>query len=186
MGYTKVHSNKLGQGALPNQTPPHKITEIQKLAKEGLSLSQIAKKTGVSRNTCKKYAEVVGVDFGANRNPGLKVAVENRTLDLKARRQALAIRLLDETDELLDSLHKEHLAFSFGGKDNDYAEKLIDAPPAADKKHIVSAASMLMQKHLEYIKHDNDNGASEAVSLISRIVDSLGIPAETDGKDAKD
>lgn len=184
MGYNKTHSAKLGQGALPNQTPPHKITEIQKLAKEGLSLTQISKKTGVSRNTCKKYAEVVGVDYGANRNPGLVAATANRALDLKARRQALAIRLLDEADDLLDSLHKEHLAFSFGGKDNDYAEKIIPKPPAADKKHIVGAATMLMQKHLEYIKHDSDNGAGEAVSLISRIVDSLGIPAETDGKDA--
>lgn len=180
MGYNASHDAKLGQGALPNQTPPAKITEIQRLAKEGLTLSKIAKETGVSRNTCKKYAEVVGVDFGANRNPGLEVAVKNRTLDLKARRQELAIRLLDETDQLLDSLHQKHLAFSFGGKDNDYNEQEIDAPPAADKKHIVSAASLLMQKHLEYIKHDSDNGASEAVSIISRIVDSLGLPAETD------
>lgn len=182
MGRTPVHAAGLGQGALPNQTPPDKIEQIQALAKDGLTLSQIAKETGVSRVTCKKYAELVGVEFGANRNKGLEVAVANRVLDLKARRQELAIRMLDEVDQLLDSIHKPAKVYSFGGRDNTYAEETIDELPAADKKHVISAASLLMQKHIDYIKHDDDNGASEAVSLISRIVDSLAIPKETDGK----
>lgn len=178
MGRTKQHSGNLGQGAHPNQTPLAKQQEIQKLAKEGLTLSAIAKQTGISRNTCRRYAGEVGVDFTANRKAGLEEATQIQSLSLKQRRQKLAERMLDEADRLLDQLHQPHLAFSFGGKDNTYEEHELAAPPAADKKHLVGAAGILMQKHLEYIKHDSDNGASEAVSLVSRLVDSLSMPPE--------
>jgi len=111
---------------------------------------------------------------------GPQRATMARSVDAKAARQALEQRFLAECGALLDELHIPYLAYSFGGKENTYAEHKLDNPPDTAKRNLMVAAAVAMDKALAISRHDTSStdGVTE-VAVWVRTRMGGGAPAET-------
>ncbi|MDN5669966.1 MAG: hypothetical protein L0G87_16395, partial [Renibacterium salmoninarum] len=66
----------------------------------------------------------------------------------------------------------------FGGKDNTLNETLLDEPLFADKKNILSAVGIAVDRVVKLDALDNDNGIADAQSMIQKLIEGIGIPDE--------
>jgi hypothetical protein len=127
---------------------------------EADSCRGIAAKHGVSRTTVSDLAKKNGFAFGRQQT---KRATEAAVVDAKARRAEISRKFLEKADKLLDQMDRPHLVFNFGGKDNDYNERLLDAPPTADLRNLMTSAAIAFDKHMAADRHDNDDQGLAAV-----------------------
>lgn len=133
----------------------------------------------IPRKTIASWASRTGVQ--TIRTGRTRAAVEARTVDLKARRQELAALLLEDAHRLRAQLWEPTIVFNFGGKDNDYNEHPVDEPTFIDKKNIMSAAGMALDRVVKLEGIDNDNGANHATSMLDRLAHQLmEVPADDD------
>lgn len=134
---------------------------IAQLLTEGHSYRAIAEETGRGRSTIARVAKAIGHRAGQS---NLARAHEARSAYSAERRALLAARFTEEAEQLLDQLHQEHRAFSFGGRDNVYTEQLLPEPDIAGKRQLVQAAREAMRTVLDIDRHDNradERGAAE-------------------------
>lgn len=132
--------------------------------------NQIARDHGVSPGTVTNIARQGGMT-GAFDRSGTKSATEAAVADAKAVRAATSRRFLDEANKMLDQLHEPHTAFSFGGRDNTYAEHAFPEPPVDAKRTLITAAAIAFDKHLAADKHDADESAD--ASSVDQWLESL-------------
>ena len=121
----------------------------------GMSCGQAARTHGVSRSTVSKLAADNGISFERSQT---KSATEAAVADARAIRAATSRRFLDEANKLLDELRQPHTAYSFGGRDNTYAEHEFPEPPVDAKRTLITAAAIAFDKHLAQERHDADDG----------------------------
>lgn len=134
----------------------------------GMSVRAIAERHDVSRSTVSTYAKAAGLHGGFDRTR-TAAATQARQVDLAARRAVLKARLLDEAEQLLDQIHRPHIVFNIGGRDNCYTEHLMEAPPTGDIRNLMQAASTAMQRHMDLERLDHDREDDEATSLIGQL-----------------
>lgn len=145
---------------MPPPLDPAKRQAILNDIKAGHSRNRIARDHGVSGSTVSKLANTEGLSFDRSQT---KNATEAKKADNAALRAATSRRLLEKANEFLDQMDRPHLAFNFGGKDNTYAEKLLDRPPVGDLRNLMTAAAIAIDKHLAVEKHDNSGESHAAV-----------------------
>lgn len=122
--------------------------------------NQIARDHRVSASTVTKIAQEVGHVFDRT---ATKHATAAAVVDNKARRAAISRKFLEKADKLLDQMEQPHLVFSFGGKDNSYNERTLDAPPTADIRNLMTSAAIAFDKHMAADRHDSDDQGLAAV-----------------------
>lgn len=122
----------------------------------------IGRDHGVSDATVRKIAAEAGIVDAFSR-----AQTENATravvADNKARRAAMATRLLGEAEAFLDQMGQPYAVYAFGGRDNEYREHLRDRPPPAELRNLMVSAATAIDKHLVLDKHDSDDGSLPTV-----------------------
>lgn len=141
----------------------------------GKSCNAIARETGVSASTVSKVCRVAGLLFDRSKTGA---AVAARAVDTRARRAALKECLLEDAHRLRKQLWEPTTVFNFGGKDNTLASATIKEPLFVDKKNILSAVGIAVDKVEKLEKLDGDGGVRDAESMIQKLIDGIGIPDE--------
>lgn len=158
---------------MPPRIEDAKRSEILKDVKAGQkSRGQIARDHDVSTFTVSKVAKEAGITDAFNREQ-TENATRAAVADNRALRTELSRRMLEEAKRALDDMHGQYTVFSFGGKDNTYAEKTLPEPPTADKRNLMVIAATAVDKHIVIDRHDSGAGVDEAVSLLDRIMGGL-------------
>lgn len=122
------------------------------------SRNQIARDHKVSVSSVTKLAPPGSFDRSQT-----KRATEALVVDAKARRAEIGRKFLEKADRLLDQMEQPHIVFNIGGKDNVYTEHLMDAPPTADIRNLMTSAAIALDKHMAADKHDSDDQGLAAV-----------------------
>lgn len=125
---------------------------IVELCEAGWTCNAIAAEVGRSSNTISRVAREHGHRFGSVQ---AERAREARSDYGAGRRAEWASKAMGEALDLLEQLHRPHLAFNFGGRDNTYEEHELEEPPVREKRDLVLAAQALMREIREIDKHDN-------------------------------
>lgn len=141
----------------------------------GQSRNAIAKAAGVSAGTVTNVCKAAGLTFDRT---ATRAAVAAHAIDAKARRAELKELLLEDAHRLRKQLWEPTIVFNFGGKDNTYEESSLSEPVFADKKNILSAVGIAVDKVEKLEKLDNDGGVQDAESMIQKLIDGIGIPDE--------
>ena len=128
--------------------------EIIELLPTGKSAREIAALTGRSKDTVSKIALSVGHVFGGK---NMERAHAARSAYCAERRALIAAQLTERAEALLAEMDKPFIAFSFGGKDNDYNEHRFEAPPVDAKFTLIRAAREAVLTVLDIDRHDNRN-----------------------------
>lgn len=129
---------------------------VRKLAREGLSRNEVARRCGISPSTvtriCAEATPPITFDRAATR-----VAVEAHQVDLKEQRQQLARRALHDAVAQLDKLTQPHEVIHWD-KDGFMHRGEIDQPTSGDVRNYATAVGILIDKHLVLVKHDSEGG----------------------------
>lgn len=148
-------------------------TRIRELHAEGLSLSAIARELGRSKSTVSNYCHRHGIRWDNTRT---KAATEAHALTNAEKRAALETRFLDEAANLLDQLHRPHLAYNFGGKDNTYEEHELPEPDIAGKRSLIHAAGTAVDKAVKLAETDKTGqGAEAGKSMVGALFAALAV-----------
>jgi hypothetical protein len=142
---------------------------IIELCKEGKSCCKIAKEVGRSKDSVSRIAKSIGHKFGQSNADN---AHEARKWYCAESRALIAARLEEEANLLLDDLHKPHVAFNFGGKDNDYNDHHFDEPPTEAKFTIMRSVQAAVRTVSDIVKVDN-RGDDETQTRIKEFRDSV-------------
>ncbi|SOD72732.1 paired box domain-containing protein [Jatrophihabitans sp. GAS493] len=162
---------------MPRHRPPLTPAEkkrIVDLAKAGTTRNDIARQLGVSTGTVSKVAAAANVSF--NRD-ATAAATHARKVDNAARRAAIIATLYTRAEEFLEQMTMPHLAFAFGGKDNVYAEHLLERPPTSDIRNLMSSAGTALTKAIDLEKVDASQGTEDVKSMLADLGRALGIGA---------
>lgn len=139
-----------------------KRTAILTGIKAGGTCRGIAREHKVSPDTVRRIAAEGGIEQPFART-NTKNATEAKKADNAALRATTSRRFLEECNRFLDDLHKPHLVWNFGGKDNTFNSKELPAPSTADKRNLIVSAATAIDKHLVIEKHDNSGESHAAV-----------------------
>lgn len=133
---------------------------VVKLARGGMSRNAVAREVGISTSTvtriCRDAKPPVSFDRSATR-----VAVEARTVDLKAKRTEIAERAVVEVERLFGLLDAEHEVINW--HEGFMSRGTIDRPTSGDVKNYATAIGILVDKHLVLTRHDSDDRDLPAV-----------------------
>jgi hypothetical protein len=142
--------------------PPADIDpdRLRQLHAQGLSCAAIAAELGVNRSTISRHARRLGLKFDRAQT---QAATEALVVDAKAKRAQLANDLLDDAARIRAQLWEPALVYSFGGKDNTYAEMWHDKPDFTSQLKIVQAAKAALDGVLRIEAHDADTQGLAAV-----------------------
>lgn len=140
--------------------------EVIRLAKLGMTRNDISRITGVAHASVSRIATKAGVKFDRSATAAATAA---KVIDFKAQRAALSQKFLDRSNQLLDEINAEYMAYSFGGRDNVYTEKKQPCPPPGDKRSLMQAATYALNSHLAIEGKDGDQGVEGAKSMLGAL-----------------
>jgi hypothetical protein len=132
---------------------------------EGVSRNEIMRRTGQSGRMVTGTIQAAGLTFA--RSPEVVAATEARQVDLAALRSQLAIDLTQDAIRLRKQLWQPHLYWDWGGKDHDYDARTQPEPTAADKRALLGAAGLAIDRSLKLSPPAAENGADAARSMLS-------------------
>lgn len=156
---------------IPDETRQHIIA----LHAKGLSRNAIAREAGVSVGSVTNICKKAGLDFDRSHT---RAAVAAHAVDAKARRAELKQLLLEDAHRLRAQLWMPAKVINFGGKDNTLAETQLDEPLFVDKKNILTAVGIAVDRVEKLERLDNDGGVQDAESMIQKLIEGIGIPDE--------
>lgn len=134
------------------------------------TFAAVARRHGVGPTLVRTIARVHGLAAPVGTAPAQTENATRQAVALLAkRRAALAVRLQDTAERLLDSLTEPHVAFNFGGKDNTYAEHAMAQPDVKAAQTIMTTIAIAVDKQLALLKHDAGGDGTEAASLLDRL-----------------
>ena len=114
---------------------------------EGISLNEAAKRLGWSPSTVSKHGQKLGLDWARiDKIAPALIAARMTNADKRVR---LETRLLDVSSDLLDQLNAPALAYNIGGKDNTYADHMLDGPDSGMTKNILSSVGIAIDRALK-------------------------------------
>lgn len=155
---------------------------VRELHGQGLGRNEIAAQLGRSAATVTKIAKALGLTFDRR---ATQAATAAKVADARARRAQLMHELLDDAQKLRAQLWQPAMVWSFGGKDNTFAQRQVERPSFADQRQIMTAVSTAISTSLRLDQHDGDGSVEQVGSLLGSLFDSLrakhGDPDAGDG-----
>lgn len=152
----------------PRLVTDEERARVRELHAEGMSRNKIAEELDRPWSTVTKIAVELGLSFD---RAATRQAVEAHKVDLAAMRADLAHELLSKARGFLRAMDKPFLVFSFGGKDNTYAERTLDKAPTADVRNLMTSVGIALQRSLELSKFDAD--PSEGLSAVDEWIEAM-------------
>jgi hypothetical protein len=143
---------------------------IRELHAQGLGRNAIAREIGRAQRTVSVIAAELGLTFDTSLTED---ATRARVAQLAALRADTALDLHLDALKLTQSMWEPTRVFNFGGKDNTFASREVDEPPAADKKALMSAAGIALEKSLKLVPPADDSGAEDARSMLGQLMRGL-------------
>ncbi|MFF1790761.1 helix-turn-helix domain-containing protein [Kitasatospora sp. NPDC058243] len=155
--------------------------EILRLHGEGLSRNEIMRQIDRSARVVTKTVHDAGLGF--ERSGQVQLATEARRIDLEARRITLAEQLHEDAEQLRAQLWEPAIVYAFGGRDGEYNEHTLDEPPPADKKALLGAAGMAIDRSLKLVPPKAAAGADDALSMLGSLAAGIARYAEEDSEE---
>ena len=143
-----------------------RFDEFRDLHEQGLGRNAIAREMGIAPVVASRTAEYLGLTFDRSR---IQAATEARLADLADRRSRLAVDLIDDAEKLRAQMWQPAIIYSFGGKDNTYAEEHVPEPPSADKRALMSTAGMAIDRSLKLVPPIEEAGTDHAASMLDNL-----------------
>lgn len=154
------------------------LDRLRQLHAEGKSVRAIANDLGRSFSTVSRHARHMGLKFDTERT---QAATEKRSTENRLKRAELESRFLDEAAALLDQLHEPHLVYSFGGRDNTYAQETLPQPDVGAKRALIQAAGTAVDKAIKLADVDKTTtGADAGKSMIGSLFAALAVTPVAD------
>jgi hypothetical protein len=144
--------------------------EIIRLHGEGKGRNEIARLTQRSLRTVSLVCAEAGLEFDVTMTED---ATRHRVAQLAERRAILAEALQADAERLTEAMWQPGKIYSFGGRDNTYSERDVDEPPAADKRNLMAAANVAIEKSLKLVPPRDDDGTEQVGSLLTSLYDKL-------------
>lgn len=156
---------------------------VRRLHAAGRTRNDIAREIGRSPSTVSKLAAKLGLGFDREATAAATAA---KTADLAARRIMFAEQLQGSAEQLHAQLFAPCIVGAFGGKDNVWSQKRLDRPMFADQRQIMSSVSIALDKSLKLVPHRDEQGAAEAVSMLTSLAAGIrAIAAAQEGDDSE-
>ncbi|MFJ9128930.1 helix-turn-helix domain-containing protein [Streptomyces sp. NPDC102340] len=128
--------------------------EIIRLHGEGHGRNEIARITRRSQRTVSLICAEEGLTFDITVT---EEATRHRIAQLAERRAVLAEALQGDAEHLTELMWSPATVYSFGGKDNVYRERDVNEPPAADKRNLMAAANVAIEKSLKLVPPERED-----------------------------
>lgn len=167
---------------------PRPVTEddyaaVRRLHSEGLGRNEIARQIGRAQRTVSVLAAEMGLTFDVTMTED---ATRARVAQLAALRAELAVDLTHDAMRLTGQMWEPGVVYNFGGKDNTYAERTVAEPPAGDKRALMGAAGMALDRSLRLVPPANDPGTDAARSMLTSLADGIRRLADTQEDDTEE
>ena len=133
--------------------------QVAALHAQGFGRNAIAAKIGRSASTVTTIARDLGLSFDRT---ATEAATRAAVADAKARRTALMHTLLDDAARLRAQLWQPHEYIDHGGRDFEEARWTQPEPTPADKRHLMQAAAIAVDRSLKLDLHDADDAGGLA------------------------
>jgi hypothetical protein len=146
--------------------------EARALFDQGLGCNAIAKALRVGAATISRWAEAEGLVFDRAQ---VDAANKAHTVDLAAARIRLAAKMSSAAESMLDAIDDEYLVYNFGGKDNEYAEHILDSAPVEVKRSIIVTAGITFDKLTKVVEAEGDPDEASAKSMLAELGAFLGV-----------
>lgn len=140
--------------------------KVRTLHGAGRTRNDIAREIGRSSSTVSKIAADLGLSFD---RAATAAATAAKSADLAARRVTLAERLHDDAERLREQLWQPHTYFDWGGKDHSFDKHTAPEPTPADKRSLMGAVSVAIDKSLKLVPPRDEQGAADAVSMLDQL-----------------
>jgi hypothetical protein len=149
---------------LPRPVSDDERSRIAELHAAGRSRNAIARELGRSPDTINRVAAAAGLTWDRSATVAATAA---KTADLAARRAELAGLLLDDAFRLRERLYAPTIVYEFvkggGERAGEFVSHLLDLPPHADARNIMTTVAIAVDKHLALVKADTDTAGASAV-----------------------
>jgi hypothetical protein len=142
---------KVSKGGLVTE---EERAEIIRLHGEGKGRNEIARLTRRSQRTVSVICAEEGLIFDVTMT---EEATRHRVAQLAERRAILAEELQGDAERLTEQMWQPTTVFNFGGKDNTYAEKKFSEPPPAEKRNLMAAANLAIEKSLKLVPPERED-----------------------------
>ncbi len=143
---------------------------VRELHALGMGRNAIAREIGRAQRTVSVIAAELGLVFDTSMTED---ATRARVAQLAALRADTAIDLHLDALKLTQQMWEPAVVYNFGGKENTYNEHYVDEPPAAEKKNLMSAAGIALEKSLKLVPPTDDAGADDAKSMLGKLMAGL-------------
>jgi hypothetical protein len=161
-----------GGDAVPRPRPRSQedYDAVRRLHAEGKGRNEIATRMGRSTRFVSVLAAELGLSFDRT---ATEAATAARMADLAEKRAILAEALTDDALYLTEQLWQPTVVYNFGGKDNTYASRKVDEPPADAKRALMTAAGQAIDRSLRLAPPKDDDRSGEVGSLLTSLFDKL-------------
>ncbi|MGW9029124.1 hypothetical protein ACWGQ5_34345 [Streptomyces sp. NPDC055722] len=143
---------------------------VAELHAAGLGRNAIAREMGRAQRTVSLIAAELGLTFDTSMTED---ATRARIAQLAALRADTALDLHLDALRLTQAMWEPATIYNFGGKDNTYNDREVDEPPAIDKKALMTAAGIALEKSLKLVPPADDAGADDARSMLGQLMRGL-------------
>ncbi|MGX1909012.1 hypothetical protein ACWIID_09135 [Streptomyces phaeochromogenes] len=158
---------------MPNQNRP--VTEedyerVRELHALRMGRNEIAREIGRAQRTVSVIAQELGLVFDTTMTED---ATRARIAQLAEKRAILADALVDDALRLTEQVWAPSIIYNFGGKENTYNFEAVDEPPAIDKKALMTAAGIAVEKSMKLVPPAEDSGIENAESMLGKLMAGL-------------
>lgn len=143
---------------------------VRELHALGMGRNAIAREINRAQRTVSVIAAELNLVFDTSMTED---ATRARVAQLAALRADTALDLHIDALKLTQSMWEPATVFNFGGKDNTFAWEEVAEPPAADKKSLMTAAGIALEKSLKLVPPADDSGAEDARSMLGQLMAGL-------------
>lgn len=148
--------------------PEHEKALILAALKAGdKSLNQVARDFHRGAASISRLAHSNNVSTARART---KAATEAKTADLRSELARLAVNLASDAERMRQQLFEPHMAYAFGGRDNQFNEHEIAQPTPQDKARLMTAIGIAIDK-VRVITAGNQPGVDESRGMIVDLLD---------------
>jgi hypothetical protein len=149
--------------------------EIIRLHAEGKGRNEIGRLVGRAQRTVSVICAEEGLVFDVSMTED---ATRHRVAQLAALRADTAVDLHLDALRLTQQMWEPSIIYNFGGKENSYNWKEVAEPPTGDKKNLMAAAGIALEKSLKLVPPADDAGAGDARSMLGQLM--VGLKAAYD------
>lgn len=129
---------------------------------------KVAERHGISAGSVRNIANSNGLTSEAVRAQS-KSAAQSQAATNAQRREALSARLLDLVEETIDDLAAGSVVHSFG-IDGDLRQARLKATTAKDRKDLMTALGILIDKHKVLEQFDSAAAAGQQADLLLKLL----------------